>query len=308
MTVATIKRNTVLRDLDGDYGRREGFVCIAWKDRAGPDPKHFAQKFFEWPGERSDAVSFVKELVEAGYCVWKPTSVLATPARVESVPSNVLSFEVDQVLSDEAWLLLEQADATLVSSGTEGHVHVKVRVDEDLAHDELAHLTEHLARACEVRGQADSGGKWNPHDLLRVVGTYNTKHSEPVEVAIMRSGNTISVEALRSLLAPYDAPVRRYVGDETIEPEAIDWCAVPAAVRAKYREIAVHDDASAGFRFFLERCVTKGLSMGRRSRCVWMTVMGLSPKGIRGPVLRNRSRRHIARLRRHPPRPHPRTR
>lgn len=261
--MATIKRNALLRDLDGDYGRREGFVCIAWKDRADPDTKHFAQRFFEWPAERSDAASFVKELVESGYCVWKPTSVLATPARAEAVPSNVLSFEVDQVLSDEAWQLLEQADATLISSGTEGHVHVKVRVDEDLPHDELAHLTEHLARACGVSGQADSGGKWKPHDLLRVVGTYNTKHAPTVEVAIMRSGNTIAVDALRSLLASYAAPARHHVGGGSIEPEAIDWATLPAAVRAKYREIAVHDDASAGFRFFLERCVSKGLSMGQ---------------------------------------------
>lgn len=263
MTVATVKRVTILRDLDADYGRRRGFVGIAWKDRNGDDPRHFGERFFRWPEQRSGAAAFVKELVESGFCVWKPTSVLSTPARAQAVPSNVLSFEVDQVLSDEAWQLLEQADATLISSGTEGHVHVKVRINEELPHGDLAHLTEHLARACGVSGRSDSGGKWQPHDLLRVVGTFNTKHDPPVEVAVMRSGKAIPVETLRSILAPFDAPTRTRTDVGAIEPEAIDWGTVPAAVRAKYREIAIHDDASAGFRFFLERCVTKGLSRGQ---------------------------------------------
>lgn len=267
------KRTTVLADLDNDYGKREGHVCIAYRDRSLPND--FGQKFFVWPAQRSDVATFIRDRVEAGCCVWKPTSLLDEPARRQSKPSNVLSFEVDQELMDEAWKLLDEVGATLIGSGTPGHVHVKVKLDRLLPHDELAGLAEHLARACGITGASDSGGKWQPHDLLRVVGTFNTKHDPPVEVAIMRQGEGTSVEALRSALAPYDVDVRSPVGAGLLDAEEIAWDAVPPGVRAKYREIAHHDDRSDAFWFFLERCVSRDLTPGQT---LWLCLD--DPKGL----------------------------
>lgn len=252
------RRSVVLADLDSDYGKREGYVCIAYRDRMLPND--FGQKFFAWPAQRSDVATFIRDRVEAGCCVWKPTSLLDGSERRQARPSNVLSFEVDQDLTDEAWSLLDRVDATLIGSGTPGHVHVKVKFDRLLPHDELGGLAEHLARACGITGASDSGGKWQPHDLLRVVGTFNTKHDPPVEVAVMRQGRGTSVEALRSVLARYDVDVRLSVVAGAIDAQEIAWDTVPPGVRAKYREIGHHDDASRGVWMFLERCVRGGLT------------------------------------------------
>lgn len=265
-----VKRAAVLKDLDGDYGQREGFACVAGKDRQNPDPKHFEQRFFQWPQQRSAAASYVRDLVQSGWCVWKPTSLCVGESRTHTAASNIVSFEVDQELSDKAWQLLRSVDAAMVSSGTDQHFHVKVTLDRDLAHGELAQLTRHLASACGITGHSDSGGKWKPNDLLRVVGTFNTKHDPPVEVALMHDGKGTTVEDLRAILTTYDAPARVIAGSADIEPEAIAWDAVPGSVRHQYDEIPLYidarsgqHDASGGCWQFWMKCKRRHLSIGQ---------------------------------------------
>ncbi|MEV0851474.1 AAA family ATPase [Nocardia fluminea] len=234
MTAPPIARTAIFKDLDSDYGRRFGYVCVGYvHDRDLDNPKqkgtyHTPEQFFEWPRERSTAATYIKQQVEAGHCVYKPTSLCVGRSRTRTVPSDVLSFEVDDTdLSEEAWGLLDQVGATLVASGSPGHFHVKVKLDRDVEHDELWNLAKHLYSACGIT----EGGKCEPHGPLRIIGSLNTKYDPPAEVAAMRVGAGTTVEALRAVLGDYDAPLDVSRDEELIDAEEIAWDAVPRSIR-----------------------------------------------------------------------------
>lgn len=255
----TTPRADILADLTALYGKRRGYVCIAWKDRNNPNPSHYDQRFFAWPAERSSAASFVKNLVETGCCVWRPTSLCVGESRTDTVPSNVLSFEVDELRDrDAAKALLIEVGASVVSSGTKGHFHVYVTLDQDLEHDELRTLGKHLYSALGVV----DGGKCEPNGVLRIIGTWNTKHEPPVQVARTYRGKGTTVEALRSILASYPAPHDMSRDRSTIEAQPIDWASLSSssriAVRKAYRRIPDGDVSARAFGFWME-CAKQGV-------------------------------------------------
>lgn len=255
----TTPRADILADLTACYGKRRGYVCIAWKDRNNPNPDHYDQRFFAWPTERSAAASFVKNLVETGCCVWRPTSLCAGQSRTDTVPSNVLSFEVDELRDrDAAKALLVEVGASVVSSGSKGHFHVYVTLDQDLEHDELRRLGRHLYSALGVV----DGGKCEPNGVLRIIGTWNTKHDPPIQVTRTHRGKGTTVEALRSVLASYPAPHDMSRDRSEIDAQPIDWASLskPArtAVRKAYRCIPDGDVSARAFGFWKE-CAKQGI-------------------------------------------------
>ncbi|MGY1865277.1 hypothetical protein [Nocardia gipuzkoensis] len=247
MTMARRSVDLIAEDLERDYGNRTGYVCIGSKDRNHPDPKHFDQEFFMWPMEQEFALMYIRDMVAAGRCVWKPTSLFPGMSRGkgQSLPSNVLSFEMDRV-TENARERLNQLGADLINSGRPGHLHVKVYLDRDLSGEEICAWSEHLARACDVSGAADSGGKWNDNELLRIVGTRNTKPGVDAEVTWKKAGRSHTrpypLDRLAQMLGPApvsgpgDAPARNDARSAQIAAVRPGKASLTDDIRATMRE------------------------------------------------------------------------
>lgn len=196
-TTEQIDRAAIADHLDRNYKRRKGFVCIGSKDQT-KGPKDFRHEFFQWPQQRRAVIDRLGELNIQNRCVWVPTSLFHTRRRKdgETVSTNVLSFELDIVTLD-ALELLNHLGADLIESGRVGHLHVNLYFDQDLPGVELKERGRRLARACGVRGK-EEGGKYGDGELLRPMGTFNTKAEARSQVALRRAGRSrrrpISVE------------------------------------------------------------------------------------------------------------------
>lgn len=258
----TVAISEIREDLQRDYGDREGYACIAWKDRKHQNPNHFEQRFFEWPSQLDQAVRFVKRQSERGFCVWKPTALLNGERRrsEDACPSNVLSFEVDQQLSEDAHSLLKDVGATLINSGGRGHVHVKVYLDEDVPWEENARLAESVARGCGVTGNKDSGGKWGPADLLRIVGTRNTKEGAG-DVTVRTAGHMITAKALTSLVSKPIIHFDRSRATTSIARETANQDALSPRLRRELNK--EYEDGSAGGWKFWKMCADEGVSVAQ---------------------------------------------
>lgn len=247
-------------DLQSDYGDRTGWVCVAWKDRA--QEAHFSQKFFRWPQEREEVIQHIYDRNAEGCCVWKPTALLKHDRRAETIPTRVLSFEVDQPLSSEAKKLLGKVNPTILKSGRDKHYHIKVYLDRALEHGENAYWTKYLASALGITGRADSGGKFNPHDLLRIEGTTNTKPGVRKRVeAIRHATKDVPFRRLKDLLSDYPAPNESTLTLDSIVREDIPEDRIPERVRAKLREPAGEDRSEQTYAF-VQLCREEGLSPG----------------------------------------------
>lgn len=261
LTSIEMEQALIEADLVGDYGDQTGWACIAWKDRKVNG--HFEQHFFRWPQEKEQAVAAVTRLSNDGACVWKPTALLVEDRRAQAIPSNILSFEVDQPLGDEAKELLKDVRPTILRSGRPKHYHIKVYLDTALPHDENAYWTRYLASAMGISGRADSGGKFNPHDLLRIAGTRNTKPDVNKKVVLVGTGRrrTLPFDRLRAILASYPTPDAERLALDHIAREDIPEDRIPDVVRRRLRE-PVGDDRSEQTYAFVQLCREEGLSPG----------------------------------------------
>lgn len=256
----------IIKDLDSDYGSQIGWACVAWKDR--DKEGHFEQRFFRWPKQKAEVASFIQARADESCCVWKPTALLVEARRAEALPSNILSFEIDQELSIVGKRLLKRIEdrVTLLRSGSKGHYHLKLYLDKDLSADDNAYWTKYLASAMGITGRADSGGKFNPHDLLRIVGTRNTKPDVLRDVTYRyRSSRTLPFRALRRMLSAYTAPGASMLEMRNIDrlepPE--DWYEehCPEVVLKRMREEAGADRSEQTYAF-VQLCKEEGLPPG----------------------------------------------
>lgn len=254
---------TIEKDLDGDYQDFRGYACVAWKDRT--QEGHFEQAFFLWPKKKADAIALIERKVNEGCCVWKPTALMRKASRAEAQFSNVLSFEVDQALTTEAKeLLIRKLDATFIKSGRPKHYHVKVYLkDADLAHDENAYYTKWLASAVGITGHADSGGKFQPNDLLRIVGTRNTKPEVEADVDYARTTKRgITFKRLKAILSDFPVPTEDTLALDAIEREEMPEDQVPPAVQSRLHE-SPSEDRSEQTYAFIQLCREEGLTPGQ---------------------------------------------
>lgn len=239
------RRQDIGDHLDRVYGNRKGYACIAYKersdgDRGGP----FKQDFHRWPEQRGEIIDHVVRLVDNGLCVWAPTSLFTGRQRRDggTVPSNVLSFELDQV-PPLALDLLSSLGADLINSGSDGHLHVNIFLDEDLLGTEIKELGRQIARACGYRSQ-EQGGKYGDGELLRVVGTQNTKPGVDERVSVHRVGRSrrvpttvAKVREHMSFFEPYEPAVKPAQGDAAnLVPTLVDQAKLSREIRTMLRD------------------------------------------------------------------------
>lgn len=263
----SIVQDVIKEDLKADYGSDQaGYVCIAWKNRnAAPDDFH--QEFFEWPEERIDIVHAISTHVAEGCCVWKPTALLKYKERRATQPSNVISFEIDGTLPKDKQRLLSRFSPSLLKSGRKGHFHVKIYLEEALEQDELAYWSRYVGSALGITGHADSGGKFQPQDLLRIAATLNTKPElgrGGVEVMLARrSTRKVSLEALRSILSAFPPPNASTLAITSIEPQRVDTATLSLRLRSKLKEPSVDGFRSEATFEFVQLCKEQGLNPGQ---------------------------------------------
>lgn len=199
----TIDREAIADHLDRNYKRRVGFVCIGSKDQT-KGQEDFRHEFLQWPKQRQAVIDRLMDLNSQDRCVWVPTSLFHTRQRKdgETVPTNVLSFELDTVTLNTLELL-NHLGADLIDSGRTGHLHVNIYFDRDLSGAQLKQRGRRLARACGVRGN-EQGGKYGEGELLRPMGTVNTKAEARTQVTLRKAGRSrrrpTSVERFDSLV------------------------------------------------------------------------------------------------------------
>lgn len=195
-------RETVLRFLSLQYGTTEGWAGLGIKTSSG----EFSETWFPWPSEAEQMATAAVQEDSCGSDVWFCASVMREPKRAigSSVARPRLHADIDRELTDEDAAKIEQLGAWVVYSGTPGHVHVYVELDEvvDVA---TYHSLENSL--CAWLG-ADA--KKRDNDLLRIPGLNNHKQQHPRAVMWdgstgMRRWDTMELGALLPTVA-YDAP------------------------------------------------------------------------------------------------------
>ncbi|MCA1841295.1 MAG: AAA family ATPase, partial [Actinobacteria bacterium] len=166
-------------------------------------------------------------------CVWKPTALLMKPERTRAMRSNIISFEVDRILDDDERDLLGSFRPTLINSGRPGHMHVKIKIDVALPQEENARISRHLANVLGVDGT--TGGKFQPHDLLRIAGTMNTKPDVNKPVTLGKKGRGTTLSYLESVLEDYPAPEVSAIVHGELTPEPIP-APIPREIRSLMRQ------------------------------------------------------------------------
>lgn len=173
-------RETVLRFLSLQYGTTDGWAGLGIKTSSG----EFSETWFPWPSEAEQMATAAVQEDSCGSDVWFCASVMREPKRAigSSVARPRLHADIDRELTDEDAAKIEQLGAWVVYSGTPGHVHVYVELDEvvDVA---TYHSLENSL--CAWLG-ADA--KKRDNDLLRIPGLSNHKQQHPR--AVMWDGST----------------------------------------------------------------------------------------------------------------------
>lgn len=181
---------------------------------------------------------------------------------------------------------LEKRGHIRTRSGTPGRFHLRLPLDEAITDPaEFERLNLQLADAL---GGVDAAKSY-PYMWLTTPGFTRFKPEYPrgktVMMTSMNDGARWSANELRDLFASWgveERAARTYAGDASIEPEAIDWDAVPESVRHQYDEIprtinpkTGQLDTSYGCWLFWLWCAKRRLTPGQ----VFYISTELDPEG-----------------------------
>lgn len=162
---------------------------------------------------------------------------------------------------------LEKRGHVRTRSGTPGRFHLRLPLDEPITDPaEFERLNLQLADAL---GGVDAAKSY-PYMWLTTPGFTRFKPEYPrgktVMMTSMSDGARWSANELRDLFASWGVEARAartYTGDASIEPEAIDWDAVPESVRQNYSMIPLEDDRSEAIWHWWLWCKKRHLSVGQ---------------------------------------------
>lgn len=162
---------------------------------------------------------------------------------------------------------LERRGHIRTRSGTPGRFHLRLPLDVPITDPvEFERLNLQLADAL---GGVDAAKSY-PYMWLTTPGFTRFKPEYPrgktVMMTSMDGGPRWSGDALRSLFASWgieERAARTYTGDASIEPEAIDWDALPESVRQNYSMIPLEGDRSEAIWHWWLWCKKRHLSVGQ---------------------------------------------
>lgn len=160
------------------FDQRVGYVCIAIESAAQGD---FRQKFFQWPVEESQLLTYVGKQNSGNKNVWFCVNLLNKKLRKKEacIPSNVLWADLDDCKPDT----IEPLPQMVIESSPNRYQAIW-RVDEELD----PYIAEDYSRKIYGRYRdngVDSG--WALTKLLRVPYTRNLKYSSRPQVKLLRA-------------------------------------------------------------------------------------------------------------------------
>ncbi|MCF8606018.1 hypothetical protein L5I01_21945 [Gordonia sp. HY442] len=232
-----------IRDRDLSDPHQRG----VWESRYLPTPAKARDVLRQWSSEGRDVYR----------SIYRRTEPTHSEGSDLCLPSDRIGFEVDQVAGmGRAKDVLRQVDPTLVSSGSPGHYHVYVQIDQVLPWSELRDLAKGLYRAVGVV----EGGKYGG-GFLRVPGSSNYKYDPPRPVRYIRHGDVLPLGTLRSVVRAHTTPVG-VVTTSTLQAEP--YGDLSAGIRRMLRE----DDAGGARRHrltfkLIRMCQEYGLTKGQ---------------------------------------------
>jgi putative DNA primase/helicase len=130
--------------------------------------KRWEERAYKWPSERLLLITDI--LHESPIDDVYVCSNLMKDARAknESVERRILHADID---NDPDWDKIKELHATVVHSGSPGHVHVWVSMTESIPVEQFNELEDRLVEYLN----ADRGKK-RDNDFLRPPGTFNHKY------------------------------------------------------------------------------------------------------------------------------------
>lgn len=192
----TARRLTQVADIRGYlskvHQRQGGWLPVCTKDRRVDGP--LLTKWFVWPGEHDEAVSFIEDAHSKGLEVWSTQCLFATQSRTKeaALPTLTLTWELDHEPEGDERKVLDALGADVIASGTKGHYHVVVYVARPLEANDAHTRAQLLALGCGVhKGGAEDGGKFEPSGLTRFPYTSNFKTDPPKPVKLVRHATRV---------------------------------------------------------------------------------------------------------------------
>lgn len=203
--------------LDATLGDTTGWVVIA-RDKLWKEQAH------QWPADRDKIASLLSRASNRAN-VYVSSHVLRSKSRSlgNAADRRLLHADVDHDLDLE---LVKAIDGFAVASGTPGHGHVFVRLDEPVSIEEYQRLCRALG---QYLGGADA--KISDNDVLRPPGTLNHKTAPPRPVTwlVSDSGVVWSVANLAEKLGIGGQPEEPQEEPATGSPERSEAADAPEA-------------------------------------------------------------------------------
>lgn len=259
--MATVDKERALRADFFKYlfGDRSGWLCIATESAV---PGDFAQRFFQWPLEESQLLTYVNK-VKSKKNVWFCVSLLSRKERKKEAckPGNLLWADLDDCSPDTV-----DPKPQLVIESSPDRYQAIWRLDEELDTKIVEDYSRRIYGQYRDNG-VDSG--WEVNKLLRVPFTNNFKYPDHPPVRLLRAFDQLLPAELFDALSYVSATDTDELEDESV-PDPEDPSKIIATHQIELRDRNFHlqwgyeptedDDWSKLLWRLINTCLEAGLS------------------------------------------------
>lgn len=280
LDLARFDRDAAATYLHAVFGREKGTAQLAigygpHRDDRGKYRHHdWSEIGFEWPDDLDGILDRVKHVLASTAADVYVRPYLAPDARVRRAKGNAVArrlIHADRDGTEPLVLPRSLPHLFAVDSGTPGHEHVYVPVDDDLT----VEWHEALCRGLAAKvGQADA--KISDNDVLRLPGTWNHKHDPPRPVAWIEHptgavgapveliASVLGVDFARPARKPSAAGDNKHSGKAAVDD--LDLEGLPPPVRLALRTAT--GDRSEDTMRVVSACKRAGLDLDRTREVV----------------------------------------
>lgn len=201
--------------LDFMWGDQQGYAYVPIKEPKIEDAK-WETKFFEWPKERKEVVSYIMSTTSVAEVYFGPALYKqpTSPVPENILGSNVLWTEFDGNAPKGGILGDKIPHPTMrVRSSNEGHEHLYWHLDY---FETDRHYLEQINKSITYTLNADSSA-WDSTQILRPIGTRNHKRDRIVRL-VTTSASKYSKEFFSSLPVPKQLAKEEVVLEDVPEP------------------------------------------------------------------------------------------
>lgn len=207
----TVSQKRILKFFDEILINTTGYIRLAQSRKVGVSEPFFRERFFHWPDERIDAISFIDTEKECDY-YFSPV-LFDTPVGTKGhcLPTCILWADLDE--AHPKTFPSDFPKPNYVFQTSEGRFQSYWLLNESID----ASLAESFAKGIAYTVGADKSG-WDAGQLLRIPYTHNYKYSHApfidrckgLESSVSYPSSTFEPYRYQTTLAP--------VGTESVDP------------------------------------------------------------------------------------------